>query len=65
MWDEMLVEASGRITEATIGQYAASGGNAIFVGALTHSARALLTTAPTVKDYQVVISALSPSNQGR
>jgi nicotinate-nucleotide pyrophosphorylase (carboxylating) len=41
LWDHALVEASGGISEANIGAYAASGVDAISVGALTHSARAL------------------------
>ena len=39
--DHVLIEASGRITEANIGEYAAAGADAISVGALTHSASAL------------------------
>jgi nicotinate-nucleotide pyrophosphorylase (carboxylating) len=41
LWDGVLIEASGSITEENIGQYAASGVDAISVGALTHSVRAL------------------------
>jgi len=39
--DAILIEASGGISEANIEAYAASGVDAISVGALTHSARAL------------------------
>jgi nicotinate-nucleotide pyrophosphorylase (carboxylating) len=39
--DYTLVEASGGITEANAMEYAASGADAISIGALTHSARAL------------------------
>lgn len=41
LWDDVLVEASGGISEANVEAYAASGVDAISVGALTHSARAL------------------------
>jgi nicotinate-nucleotide pyrophosphorylase (carboxylating) len=41
LWDDALIEASGGISEANVGAYAASGVDAISVGALTHSARAL------------------------
>jgi nicotinate-nucleotide pyrophosphorylase (carboxylating) len=41
LWDHVLIEASGGINGATIGEYAASGAAAISAGALTHSARAL------------------------
>jgi nicotinate-nucleotide pyrophosphorylase (carboxylating) len=41
LYDGVLIEASGRITEANIEEYAASGADAISIGALTHSARAL------------------------
>jgi nicotinate-nucleotide pyrophosphorylase (carboxylating) len=41
LWDSVLVESSGGITEAAIGEYAASGVDAISIGALTHSARAM------------------------
>ena len=39
--DHVLIEASGNISEANIEEYAASGVDAISMGALTHSARAL------------------------
>jgi len=39
--DGVLIEASGKISEATIAEYASSGVDAISVGALTHSPRAL------------------------
>jgi nicotinate-nucleotide pyrophosphorylase (carboxylating) len=41
LWDATLIEASGGISERSIEPYAASGVDAISVGALTHSARAL------------------------
>jgi len=41
LWDDVLIEASGGISEANVEAYAASGVDAISVGALTHSARAL------------------------
>lgn len=41
LWDHVLLEASGGITEANIEGYAASGVDVISLGALTHSARAL------------------------
>lgn len=41
LWDAALIEASGGISEGTIESYAATGVDAISVGALTHSARAL------------------------
>jgi len=41
LWDHVLIEASGRVDETNIEQYAAAGVDAISVGALTHSARAL------------------------
>lgn len=41
LWDHVLIEASGGISEANVEAYAASGVDAISVGALTHSARAL------------------------
>jgi len=41
LWDHVLVEASGGISETNIEAYAATGIDAISVGALTHSARAL------------------------
>jgi len=41
LWDHALIEASGGISEANVGAYAASGVDAISVGALTHSVRAL------------------------
>jgi nicotinate-nucleotide pyrophosphorylase (carboxylating) len=39
--DHVLTEASGNISESNIAEYAASGVDAISMGALTHSARAL------------------------
>jgi nicotinate-nucleotide pyrophosphorylase (carboxylating) len=41
LYDDVLIEASGRIGESNIEEYAASGADAISVGAVTHSARAL------------------------
>jgi nicotinate-nucleotide pyrophosphorylase (carboxylating) len=41
LWDHTLIEASGGISGATVEAYAACGADAISVGALTHSARAL------------------------
>ena len=40
-YDHVLIEASGNISEANIEEYAACGVDAISMGALTHSARAL------------------------
>jgi nicotinate-nucleotide pyrophosphorylase (carboxylating) len=41
LWDSVLTEVSGRVTESTIGEYAATGVDVISVGALTHSVKAL------------------------
>jgi nicotinate-nucleotide pyrophosphorylase (carboxylating) len=41
LWDDTLIEASGGITEGNIESHAASGVDAISVGSLTHSVRAL------------------------
>jgi nicotinate-nucleotide pyrophosphorylase (carboxylating) len=41
LWDYALVEASGGISDRNVEAYAGSGADAISVGALTHSARAL------------------------
>lgn len=41
LWDGVLIEASGGISEANIEAYAVSGADAISIGALTHSVRAL------------------------
>lgn len=41
LWDHTLVEASGGISEANVEAYAACGVDAISIGALTHSVRAL------------------------
>jgi nicotinate-nucleotide pyrophosphorylase (carboxylating) len=41
LWDGVLLEASGGISESNLEDYAASGVDAISMGALTHSARAL------------------------
>jgi nicotinate-nucleotide pyrophosphorylase (carboxylating) len=41
LWDDTLIEASGGISEANVDAYAASGVDALSIGALTHSARAL------------------------
>lgn len=41
LWDCALTEASGGISESNLEQYAATGVDAISIGALTHSVRAL------------------------
>jgi nicotinate-nucleotide pyrophosphorylase (carboxylating) len=41
LWDDTLIEASGGISEQNVEAYAASGVDAISIGALTHSAKAL------------------------
>lgn len=41
LWDDILIEASGGISETNVEAYAASGVDAISIGALTHSPRAL------------------------
>ena len=41
LWDHVLIEASGGISETNIEAYVATGVDALSVGALTHSARAL------------------------
>ncbi len=41
LWDSVLTEVSGRVTESTIGEYAATRVDVISVGALTHSVKAL------------------------
>ena len=41
LWDCVLLEASGGISAANMEEYAAAGVDAISIGALTHSARAL------------------------
>ncbi|MBZ5695063.1 MAG: carboxylating nicotinate-nucleotide diphosphorylase [Acidobacteriia bacterium] len=41
LWDDTLIEASGGISEVNVEAYAACGVDAISIGALTHSARAL------------------------
>jgi nicotinate-nucleotide pyrophosphorylase (carboxylating) len=41
LWDHVLIEASGGITEGNLEAYATTGVDAISLGALTHSARAL------------------------
>ena len=41
LWDSVLTEASGRVTESTIGEYAKTQVDVISVGALTHSVKAL------------------------
>jgi nicotinate-nucleotide pyrophosphorylase (carboxylating) len=41
LWDHTLIEASGGISDANVEAYAACGVDAISIGALTHSARAL------------------------
>lgn len=46
--DKVLVEASGNMNEQSVAEYAASGVDAISVGALTHSARALDLSAKLI-----------------
>jgi len=41
LWDSILVEASGGISESNVEEYAACGADVISIGALTHSVRAL------------------------
>jgi len=41
LWDYILTEASGGISEQNVEAYADTGVDAISMGALTHSARAL------------------------
>ena len=41
LWDSVLTEISGGVTENTIGEYAATRVDVISVGALTHSVKAL------------------------
>ncbi len=41
LWDHVLVEVSGKVSETAMEAYAACGVDAISVGALTHSCRAL------------------------
>jgi len=41
LWESTLIEASGGISEANLEAYASCGADAISIGALTHSARAL------------------------
>lgn len=41
LWDAVIVEASGGVSEASVAAYSAAGVDAISVGELTHSARAL------------------------
>jgi nicotinate-nucleotide pyrophosphorylase (carboxylating) len=41
VWDDILIEVSGGISEAALAAYADSGVDAISVGALTHSCKAL------------------------
>lgn len=48
--DNVLVEASGNVSEASISAYAAAGMDAISIGALTHSARALDLSATLIPD---------------
>jgi nicotinate-nucleotide pyrophosphorylase (carboxylating) len=39
--EDVLVEVSGKITESNVDKYAACGADALSMGALTHSPRAL------------------------
>jgi nicotinate-nucleotide pyrophosphorylase (carboxylating) len=41
LWDDTLIEASGGITDENVEAYAAAGVDAISIGALTHSVKAL------------------------
>lgn len=41
LWESTLIEASGGVTEQNLEEYARTGVDAISIGALTHSARAL------------------------
>jgi nicotinate-nucleotide pyrophosphorylase (carboxylating) len=41
LWDDILIEASGGVTETNLEAYADTGVDAISIGALTHSPRAL------------------------
>ena len=41
LWDDTLIEASGGVSEASVGVYASTGVDAVSMGALTHSVRAL------------------------
>ncbi len=41
LWEHTLVEASGGVSEATVESYASTGVDAISIGALTHSVRAI------------------------
>jgi nicotinate-nucleotide pyrophosphorylase (carboxylating) len=41
LFDHILTEASGNISESNLEEYAASGVDAVSMGALTHSGRAL------------------------
>jgi nicotinate-nucleotide pyrophosphorylase (carboxylating) len=41
LWDDTLIEASGGVSESTVEAYADTGVDAISIGALTHSPRAL------------------------
>ncbi|MFZ0923373.1 MAG: carboxylating nicotinate-nucleotide diphosphorylase, partial [Candidatus Acidiferrales bacterium] len=46
--DAVLVEASGNVAEESLAAYAAAGGDAISIGALTHSPRALDLSAKLI-----------------
>jgi len=46
--EQILLEASGKINEESLAEYAASGVDAISVGALTHSAAALDLSAKLI-----------------
>jgi len=46
--DSVLIEASGNVSEASVAAFAAAGVDAISVGALTHSARALDLSAKLI-----------------
>ncbi|MGH9781791.1 MAG: carboxylating nicotinate-nucleotide diphosphorylase, partial [Candidatus Acidiferrales bacterium] len=48
--DKVLVEASGNVSEESVAQYAAAGVDAISIGALTHSVRALDLSAKIIPE---------------
>lgn len=48
--DAVLVEASGKVSEESVAAYAAAGADAISIGALTHSVRALDLSAEMIPE---------------
>ena len=50
LYDSLLVEASGNVSEESVAAYAAAGVDAISIGALTHSVRALDLSAKIVPE---------------